>query len=605
MKADGLTIMQLAKATPPYVRSRAQTAVIKKLKSTKTKNGFLAIQAVAVDTFNDRPRPHKCFIISRDHKAGDGHRMYEKGNRVLVSCACEFFTFTCEYALTQWGASRIIHSNGEPATTTNPANHPLLCIAKGQLVHTKRGLVPIEDVQVGDVVQSHSGWNAVTAAAKTGVRETVRLQTQFGRNVRCTPDHKVLAVRGGHFGWYEAGTLSVGDWIVSKPGAFDSTVASNADLAAYARLLGYYTAEGCGSTFSQPAEFDNVRKDFFETCTKLGYAAEFIPRTTAQNRGIQIPADLMSRFYADGFVQDSYSRRVPKYLFQASYSEVVEFLRGLYAGDGYVTERVSTLGSASKKLLRDVQQLLTALRISTGLYYNKNSGANRIDMWLLRTTNVRSTQKLIALLDPIRKHKISGAATARVTKYIPFDVRKQLLRYERQALRKRFAPYSAEADQRVLDLFTRFGIGDDSLKRAMFTRGISYEYRDRVGGKPSHYVSTGAFIDFTFEKLLRRHAKDARLIFGKGSSSCGVSLLEKYLSKVDFGCLSRKSRRLLNLILDPSVGFEKVVAVKEAKPTAVYDLTIENAHSFVVDGLVVHNCKHLFALTKELKTKGM
>ena len=290
MKADGLTIMQLAKATPPYVRSRAQTAVIKKLKSTKTKNGFLAIQAVAVDTFNDRPRPHKCFIISRDHKAGDGHRMYEKGNRVLVSCDCftgdnrvltkdgwktmfeiaepftgensityivngqehvgtapyykgmqkvwelqlsngrtvtatrnqrfltyvrkegtttrkwrtlgrlsvgdrlcadtfitpaekqekleafvsrgysekrdarkiatvvgitykgrqpvyditvpsiarfnvegviahncEFFTFTCEYALTQWGASRIIHSNGEPATTTNPANHPLLC----------------------------------------------------------------------------------------------------------------------------------------------------------------------------------------------------------------------------------------------------------------------------------------------------------------------------------------------------------------------------------------------------------------------------------------------------------------------------------------------
>ena len=127
MKADGLTIMQLAKATPPYVRSRAQTAVIKKLKSTKTKNGFLAIQAVAVDTFNDRPRPHKCFIISRDHKAGDGHRMYEKGNRVLVSCACEFFTFTCEYALTQWGASRIIHSNGELATTTNPANHPLLC----------------------------------------------------------------------------------------------------------------------------------------------------------------------------------------------------------------------------------------------------------------------------------------------------------------------------------------------------------------------------------------------------------------------------------------------------------------------------------------------
>ena len=127
MKADGLTIMQLAKATPPYVRSKAQTAVIKKLKSTKTKNGFLAIQAVAVDTFNDRPRPHKCFIISRDHKAGDGHRMYEKGNRVLVSCDCENFTFTCEYALTQWGASRIIHSNGEPATTTNPANHPLLC----------------------------------------------------------------------------------------------------------------------------------------------------------------------------------------------------------------------------------------------------------------------------------------------------------------------------------------------------------------------------------------------------------------------------------------------------------------------------------------------
>lgn len=38
---------------------------------------------------------------------------------------CEFFLYRSEYALWTWGAAKIKRSNGQPATVTNPGNHPL------------------------------------------------------------------------------------------------------------------------------------------------------------------------------------------------------------------------------------------------------------------------------------------------------------------------------------------------------------------------------------------------------------------------------------------------------------------------------------------------
>lgn len=48
-------------------------------------------------------------------------------NPVWVSCSCNYFRFVCEWALTRYGSSDILYSNGQPARFTNPRGIGTLC----------------------------------------------------------------------------------------------------------------------------------------------------------------------------------------------------------------------------------------------------------------------------------------------------------------------------------------------------------------------------------------------------------------------------------------------------------------------------------------------
>lgn len=75
--------------------------------------------------WNPVPRLHTCTIETMEKKVINSKNV--RTVPVRVSCSCEFFMYTCEYALTMHGASTIMHSNGKPAKYTNPGNVPLLC----------------------------------------------------------------------------------------------------------------------------------------------------------------------------------------------------------------------------------------------------------------------------------------------------------------------------------------------------------------------------------------------------------------------------------------------------------------------------------------------
>lgn len=48
-------------------------------------------------------------------------------NPVWVSCSCNYFRYVCEWALSRYGSSDIIYSNGRPARFTNPRGIGTLC----------------------------------------------------------------------------------------------------------------------------------------------------------------------------------------------------------------------------------------------------------------------------------------------------------------------------------------------------------------------------------------------------------------------------------------------------------------------------------------------
>lgn len=105
--------------------------------------------------------------------------------------------------------------------TLNGAQHAKgkemhLCLARGSLVLTYDGYMPIEALKVGDMVLTHEGrWKPVTAVACMGNKAVVKAKAQGVPNLRLTPDHKLWVRKGdphhprqtmqrGEPGWVEA-----------------------------------------------------------------------------------------------------------------------------------------------------------------------------------------------------------------------------------------------------------------------------------------------------------------------------------------------------------------------------------------------------------------
>lgn len=82
------------------------------------------------------------------------------------------------------------------------------CLPKGTMVHTKDGMVPIEEVRVGDkVMTSYGTYQKVSAVFDQGVQKTIRIKTEDGE-FRCTPNHRMAVLSKGNIRWKKACDLT-------------------------------------------------------------------------------------------------------------------------------------------------------------------------------------------------------------------------------------------------------------------------------------------------------------------------------------------------------------------------------------------------------------
>lgn len=92
------------------------------------------------------------------------------------------------------------------------------CISKGALVHTKQGLIEIENVKVGqEVLVARGEYKKVTNVFEQGKQDLVRIVTEDGY-FRCTPNHRMAVATGygGKYIWKQASELVNGDRLISS-----------------------------------------------------------------------------------------------------------------------------------------------------------------------------------------------------------------------------------------------------------------------------------------------------------------------------------------------------------------------------------------------------
>lgn len=92
------------------------------------------------------------------------------------------------------------------------------CIPKDSLVHTIKGLVKIQDIKLGDLVQTSNGYERVTEFYNQGFQKLVTIDTINGQ-FRCTSGHTIAIQSHNNpkiFDWIQAGNLRYGDEMITS-----------------------------------------------------------------------------------------------------------------------------------------------------------------------------------------------------------------------------------------------------------------------------------------------------------------------------------------------------------------------------------------------------
>ena len=490
------------------------------------------------------------------------------------------------------------------------------------------------DDTTGGLVQSHS-----LGQELKGLKSLVKVHMEDGRSVKCTPDHKFLTINNGTYEWVQASELpgkrvatgldapldkpelDVGsEWSLSTVEyTFDLKTSENREKSlAFARILGYVLTDGCVSAR------DDLTHGYASTVC-LGHmldAEVFVAdvnlitgKTPAitDSKGVynvRLPAPLSGAIGKLPGVQHghraSQATTWPDFIVDTNcpLSVLREFLGGLFGGDGitpHIIDRKGIDGGATflvpggfsqtamvdhaTNLETKMQQLadllerlcvpvarvdkLTALRVSE-TSYRPSDGIKRLESRLHLTASTAFGEK-VGFRYCIQKMCRISAANAywRFQESVKAQHDKVAIRandlYEAGYARGRTNKRSLEV---ALQLSRAEFMASEISLNDHYALSNLQDMRNRR-----------AHDNFKLTQFDYAHIPDAAAFF----KSIGVfSWFERVTSAPNY-IVKRGS----NFV--PSFNL-KVVGVTKSRAEKVYDIGVAKTHSFLANGLTVHNC---------------
>lgn len=169
-----------------------------RLKSMYPIEKFIADSANPDDIAEFNRAGLRCVAANKDIKAGiEAHwelinsgyyQVFRGGNNHTID----------EYEMYHYPEVKDLRPDQSDAAASDlPVDKDNHCIAEGTPIFTDKGLVPIENIKIGDRVRTRSGFNVVTnawCASENG--QILILKTKTGKQLQCTPDHKIWTKRG-------------------------------------------------------------------------------------------------------------------------------------------------------------------------------------------------------------------------------------------------------------------------------------------------------------------------------------------------------------------------------------------------------------------------
>lgn len=308
------------------------------------------------------------------------------------------------------------------------------CLPKGTLVHLKRGLVPIEEVQIGDLVLTTDGYYSVAENVHQGVQRVVTIKTQMGQ-IRCTDRHRIAILTDiGEYEWKRARQLKSGDKMVFVdeiiPGT-NTTLPLYFNPAKYgtrlnipgltdnvAWFLGYIHGDGYiylgreyrgrkhhGASVMAPVNRDEYHDAITEKVNDgfLSFGNFNIKEQPSQDncRRIRVISRRLAEYFYNNFKRARKPLGVPKCILQGKADIRAAYLAGLLDSDGSTKNRPTTLiSSVYCDFLRQVQTIYSSLGIPTKMKLRKDEDENGQAKWEISLVGDFAINKFKMMIQP-------------------------------------------------------------------------------------------------------------------------------------------------------------------------------------------------------------
>jgi len=258
------------------------------------------------------------------------------------------------------------------------------CLLAGtRVVVVGRGLIPVEDVRVNDVVLTGQGHQArVKAAQPTGTKELVTVKFASGRHLHMSPDHPLQTAAGPFTHAAKVGDRiriaqqrDVLEWDTPLPAVHQTPRGRHVGVPRYLKpelawWLGAVLGDGSvrdrrdGTIEFHAREPEIVERFCGATRTLFGLTPRKYPKHVA------VISKALRQWLIDLGVDyvTSENKRVPECIFRSSHASRAAFIQGLFDTDGCVDSKgYIRYVTTSQRLAEDVQTILDSLGVRESL----------------------------------------------------------------------------------------------------------------------------------------------------------------------------------------------------------------------------------------------
>ena len=291
-------------------------------------------------------------------------------------------------------------------------NFDWFCFQGKTIVETEEGSKKIIDVEVGDIVKTHTGeYQKVTKKFVNRIKEREKMiWVSTGYTVtKSTPNHPYFVERNGIREFIDAKDVVIGDLLLypnqdNHDDAIDFDIYYNKQGNGYhglsggernseyigevkvgrdlARFLGLYLAEGHAFDDGIALTFNNeeieyisfvkfILKKIFDRDSKTTNT-KWQTWATQVRLSIRTLAPLFKKWFGRG----AKNKKIPEFVFDFNFINRLSFIKGYLDGDGcYRKDGLIMFSSASKKLVDDMEKLMGSCGLSINKRYETQQKA--------------------------------------------------------------------------------------------------------------------------------------------------------------------------------------------------------------------------------------